>query len=176
MKTGIRVRDAMTKNPVTASPENNIQECAQKMLKQGVGSLVIKDNGKLVGIISEKDFVNKIVSQGLDPIKTKAKDIMSKNLFTIEPDKDIYDALILMGKEETRKLPVVEKNKLLGFLTVRDILKLEPALFEIRVGQFKIKEEEEKLRREYREGICSRCQTQGPVIKKGNKFLCESCK
>ena len=176
MKTGIKVFEAMTRNPVTASPDENIQECSKKMCKDKVGSIVIKEKDKLVGIISEKDIVSRVVCKALDPKKLKAKDIMTTRLVTIKPDLDIYDALVIMGNKEIRKLPVVENSKLIGFLTVKDILKIQPALFEIFSKNNEELREESRKPLNYMQGICDLCGSQGPVQKIKNKYVCNSCK
>lgn len=175
MKTGITVHEAMTKKPVTAYPDDTIQECAKIMAKEEVGSIVIKEHGELVGIISEKDIVERVVAKGLDMSKVKARDIMIKNLITIEPNKDLYDALVLMGYEEIRKLPVVQGKKLLGLLTAKDILKIEPALFDIFSTKIEELREEEEKPLKYIEGTCNECGFRGPVQKVNNKFICNSC-
>jgi len=175
MKTGITVREAMTKKPVTATPDTTIQECARIMSKSQVGSIVIQEKEKLIGIISEKDLVEKVVANALDVSKLKAKDIMKKSLITISPNQDLYDAMLLMGHEEIRKLPVVEGKKLIGLLTAKDILKIEPALFDIFFSKIEeLREEDEKPLR-YTYGTCDKCGSEGPVQKIKNNFVCSSC-
>lgn len=174
-KTGIYVKDAMTKKPVTCSPEQTIQECAITMLKEGVGSIVVRDKNMLLGIISEKDIVEKVIAKGLDAKTIKSKEIMVKNLITISPNIDIYDALLLMGHEEIRKLPVVDNNKLVGFLTTKDILKIEPALFDIFYGELEELREENHKPLKYQYGTCDKCGSEGPVQKIKNKYFCNGC-
>lgn len=175
-KTGISVHDAMTKKPVTAPSEYTIQQCARRMLKEEVGSIVIEDRGILVGIISEKDIVERVVAKGMDPNKVKAKKVMSKNLVTITPDMDIYDAILLMSNEEVRKLPVVDGKKLVGYLTTKDIIKIEPALFDIFYGKMEELREEEKKPLKYTYGTCDKCGSEGPVQKvKSGLYLCMAC-
>ncbi|HLC73917.1 MAG TPA: CBS domain-containing protein [Candidatus Nanoarchaeia archaeon] len=175
MKTGISVRDAMTMKPITARLDTNIQECARMMKKAKVGSIIVIDKNNLVGIISEKDIVERVIAKGIDFKNLKAKDVMTKELVTIDPKEDIYDALILMGNEEIRKLPVIENEKLVGLLTSNDILKIEPALFDIMSVRTRLREEHRKPIM-YVEGRCDNCGFQGPVIKSKQKYLCISCK
>ena len=175
MKTGISVRDSMTVKPVTASLETSVKEIAKMMKKGNVGSIIITNKQELVGIVSEKDIVERIVAKGVNFNGLKARDVMTKTLVTIDPNEDIYDALILMGNEEIRKLPVVEKGKLVGLLTSNDILKIEPALFDIMSVRTRLREEHRKPIR-YIEGRCDNCGFQGPVIKVKNKYLCIACK
>ncbi|MBS3149230.1 CBS domain-containing protein [Candidatus Woesearchaeota archaeon] len=175
MKTGISVRDSMTIKPVTAGLDASIQEIAKLMKRGKVGSIVITFKQKLVGIISEKDIVERVIAKGIPFDELKAGDIMTTELVTINPNDDIYDALILMGSEEIRKLPVVENDKLVGLLTSNDILKIEPALFDIMSVRTRLREEHRKPIR-YVEGICDNCGFQGPVIKIKQEYLCIACK
>ncbi len=175
MKTGISVRDAMTTKPVTAGLDSSIKEVAILMKKGKVGSIVITFKQKLIGIISEKDIVERVVAKGNPSDDLKAGDIMTTELVTINPNEDIYDALILMGNEEIRKLPVVENGRLVGLLTSNDVLKIEPALFEIMSVRTRIREEHRKPIR-YVEGRCDNCGFQGPVYKIKQRYLCIACK
>ena len=175
MKTGISVRDAMTTQPVTASIDTPLQEVAQLMKKGKVGSIVITAKEKLVGIISEKDIVERVVAKGLNFAVLKAGDIMTKELVTISSQEDIYDALLLMGSEEIRKLPVVDNKKLVGLLTSNDVLKIEPALFDIMSVRTRLREEHRKPIR-FVQGRCDNCGFEGPVIKHKQRFLCIACK
>jgi len=141
MRAGVKVGDAMTEKPVIVSSLDTIETCAKKMLENSVGNVIIKENNSLKGIITEKDFVEKVIALGKDPKTLRAQDIMEKNLKTITPDVDIQDAMQKMIKEGIRRLPVVDtKGQLIGILTHRDILKLQPSLFDIFVENIKIKD------------------------------------
>jgi len=140
-RAGVKVGDAMTEKPVIVSSLDTIETCAKKMLENSVGNVIIKENNSLKGIITEKDFVEKVIALGKDPKTLRAQDIMEKNLKTITPDVDIQDAMQKMIKEGIRRLPVVDtKGQLIGILTHRDILKLQPSLFDIFVENIKIKD------------------------------------
>ncbi len=144
METGYKISDAMTRRPVTVGKETTIVECAQIMKKKHVGSLIIEDKGELVGIITEQDIARKVVAAELDPMTTKVEDIMVTNLITIDPDSDIYDSLVLMRNHNIRHLPVLVDGELVGYLTIKDILKIEPQLFEIIAERFELREEDRK--------------------------------
>ena len=142
MKTGIKVMDAMTKTPIVVEPNEMIKSCAKKMQSHRVGSLLIKRNEKLLGILTEKDIVNKVIANGLNPSKTPVNEVMTKrSLITINPGSDLYDAILLMRDQNKRRLPVLDKKRVLGLLTYRDILKIQPDLYEIYVEKLKIKME-----------------------------------
>ncbi|MAF35911.1 CBS domain-containing protein [archaeon] len=138
MKTGMSVLDAMTKSPVTVFDHATVEECAKIMKKEGLGSLVIMDKGKINGIITQEDIVFKVTAERLK-LETPVKEIMSTKLITVTPDTDIYDALILLKEHGIKQLPVVHENKLVGISSVKDILDIEPELFNLWSEQEKIR-------------------------------------
>jgi signal-transduction protein with cAMP-binding, CBS, and nucleotidyltransferase domain len=144
MRTGVKIADAMTARPISVEPDKTIEECAGVMQKSHVGSLVIMKGQKLAGIITEQDIVRKVVAKKLSPSKTKVKDVMITELITADPADDIYDALVLMRDNNIRHLPVTHKGKLEGYLTIKDVLKIQPQLFEIIVEKFELREEQNK--------------------------------
>ena len=177
MKTGVKVGDAMTKAPVIVQPDMSLQEVAKLMLRQKVGGVLVAKAGKLEGIITEKDIVEKLVATNKSAKNTKAKDIMSRKLYTIDPNKDIEDAIIAMRDNDVRRLPVVHDHRLVGILTIKDILAIEPQLFEMMVEKLKLREETFKptyLRLKY--GHCENCGNQGHLGRIGNRLLCDLCK
>lgn len=145
LKTGVKIGDAMTSKPVSVSPDKTIEDCSKVMLESHVGSLVIMEKTeKLVGIITEQDIVRKVVAKKLDPQKTKVSEVMVTKIITAEPDTDLYDALVIMRDNNIRHLPVTHNKKLVGYLTIKDILKIQPQLFEIIVEKFELREEDHK--------------------------------
>jgi CBS domain-containing protein len=178
MKTGYKVSDAMTKKPVVVSPETNLQECARIMAENHVGTLIIKKDGIVEGVISEQDIVRKLVANGINPVGENVKDYMEKKLVTIGPDEDIYDALIKMRDRNIRHLPVLSGSEMVGLLTLKDILKIEPQLFELLVEKFELREESRKPINRIipNEGICQACGVYSEKIKdKNGSLLCPKC-
>jgi len=145
MKTGYRVLDVMTNKPVTASKEMLLQEAARHMEENNVNSLLIVESGKAIGIVTDEDIVRKVVAKGLEPKKLRLKDLFVTGLISIHPDKDIYDALIIMRDYGIRQLPVIDSDNLVGYLTLKDILKIEPELIDIIAEKYEIREESRKL-------------------------------
>lgn len=131
MLTGIRVREIMRNKVASTADTMSIMECAQKMAREEVGSLVIEQNGKVLGIITEQDLARKALAKGLDPKTTKVSELMTKKVHTIGPDQDIYEAVLKMGKEKIKHLPVVEQDKLMGIISYKDIIKMQPGLIEL---------------------------------------------
>ncbi len=125
------VRDVMTKSVKTVQTGSTVREAVQKMNKFDIGSIVVMDNKRPVGIITERDILRKIVEQGIDPSVVKANDIMSYPLITAEPDQSIEEAAKLMAKKGIKKLPVVEDGRLVGIVTSMDIMKAAPKLMNL---------------------------------------------
>tara|TARA_Y100000310_G_scaffold328356_1_gene396373 strand:- start:869 stop:1420 length:552 start_codon:yes stop_codon:yes gene_type:complete len=176
MKSGYKVADAMTINPVSVNTDITLLECAKVMSEKHVGAIVVKDWNSL-GILTEQDIVRKAVANGVD-IDEKVKKFTETNLITVGPDTDIYDALIKMRDNNIRHLPVVENNEMVGLLTIKDILKIEPQLFELIVEKFELKEESRKPINRIipSEGICQECGEYSEKVKEINEVvLCENC-
>lgn len=180
IKTGYKVSDAMTRKPISVAPDRTIYECSKIMLQNHVGSMLVVVKGELNGILTEQDIVRKVVAKGLDPKNTTVKDIMITNLITMQPDADIYDALVLMRDRNIRHLPIMHKKEMLGYLTIKDILKIEPELFELLVEKFELREESTKPvigEETMPEGICEMCGQHGDRLYHLEGILyCDSCK
>jgi CBS domain-containing protein len=172
IKTGVKIGDAMTSKPISAKPIMSIVECSNVMLNSHVGSLIIMEGEKLLGIITEQDIVRKVVAKRLDPAKTLVKDVMITEIITAEPDTDLYDALVLMRDNNIRHLPVVHNKRLVGYLTIKDILKIQPQLFEIIVEKFELREEENKPVELDEGDICEVCGVTADRLYSVNGVLC----
>jgi len=182
MKSKIKAGDIMTRNFVSVSPSTNLIDCAREMTKKRVGSLVLRDGQKLVGLLTEKDIIwalTKTKNKNLGNIK--ARDVASKKVAVIKPSADLYEALARMKKLKFRRLPVVVNGNVIGMLTLKDILRIEPALFaDINFAE-KIREESEKLKRMrnvrwIKEGMCEECGNFNILYKVDERLLCEPCK
>lgn len=176
MKVGIPINDAMTRKPIIINVDTTVQECARMMRKKDIGSLLIKENNKIVGIITEQGLVHKIIAEGKDP-KIKIKDIMIKDFVIISPEKDIYDALILMQEKDVRQLPVMDNGKLVGLITLKDILKIQPQLLEIFVEKLMLREGRIRtaLQRNGIEGECEICNKYGILNDVNGQLVCRKC-
>jgi CBS domain-containing protein len=115
------VRDAMTENPSSIEASASVVEAARLMREEDIGSLPITDGGKLVGMITDRDVTTMVVAEGTDPDATSAGDVSSRDPISVEPDKDIEEALQLMARNQVRRLPVVENDGLVGIVAQADI-------------------------------------------------------
>jgi len=134
----------MTVKPVVATPQTSIRDVAALMDRFGVGSVLVKEGSELLGIVTEADYVRRAVLEGHDTIKTPISKIMTKDIVTVNPGVDVLDALLLMKDADVRHLPVVDDGRLVGFVTLKDILKIQPHLFENIVDMLELREEHRK--------------------------------
>jgi len=182
MKTGVKVGDIMTRNYVYASPDANLKQCAEMMIKKRVGSLIIQEKEKLFGILTEKDIVWAIVKKSVKDLQTiLARDLAKRKVITIKPSLDIIEALNKMKKAKIRRLPVLENGKVIGMLTQNDIIRLDPGLFEMIAENVSIKEETEKLKKgeniraRTKVGVCEECAQQDVLYDVDGEWVCVSC-
>lgn len=175
MKSGYKVADAMTIKPIVVGQELTIEEAAKKMQIQKIGSLLVCENNNLLGIITEKDLVDKVLAKSLDPKRVRVKEIMTKDVKTISPGMDLLTAIKTMAKANVKRLPVVNEKTLVGFLTFKDVLAIQPELFEIITERFHLREEDRKPHIAKGEGQCDKCGNVTLVRKKGNECLCYDC-
>ena len=122
----ILVRDIMAKNVKTVRTDDSAHDAVVKMNKFEVGSVIVTNNNRPVGIITSKNILSRIVESRLDASTVRAKDIMSSPLITIEPDTSIEDAAKLMAQKKIKQLVIMDKDKILGILSTSDIVKANP--------------------------------------------------
>jgi len=117
--------DVMTKDVVTCTPENTIVEAARLMKTEDIGPILIVDNETsrtLVGIITDRDIVLKVVAEGQDPNTARVGDAMSKKLVTSRANDDVDVAMQAMAQFQLRRIPVVEDNmRLVGIISQADV-------------------------------------------------------
>ena len=113
------VKDLMTKNVITIDLNKTVFDAAVLMSEKEIACLVVIDDKTPIGIVTERDFVRRVVSKKLQ-LDAKISEIMSKPLITVDPDSSIRDAARLMINNKIRRLPVVKENKLVGILVASD--------------------------------------------------------
>ncbi|MEM3723603.1 MAG: CBS domain-containing protein [Candidatus Hadarchaeales archaeon] len=117
----VRVEDFMTKKVVTIEASHTILEAAKLLAEKGVGSLVVVEKGKPVGIVTDRDILLRGVVGGLDLEKEKIGTIMSRPLLTVSPDTPMLEAIEMMDKHSIRRIPVVKGSEIVGIVTSSDI-------------------------------------------------------
>ncbi|MFB5624277.1 MAG: cyclic nucleotide-binding/CBS domain-containing protein [Nitrosopumilus sp.] len=117
------VSDVMNKDVLTLDKSTSLQEAAEHMKKLGVGCVIVTENDKPIGIITERDFVTKIAAEGR-PLFTEIKEVISSPLITIDSDETIWEASELMKEKLIHKLPVKENDEIVGIITTSDIVRI----------------------------------------------------
>ena len=107
----------------TISPDDTVFEALRLMATKGVGALVVTKDEKMVGIISERDYARKVILKGRTSRDTLVSEIMTSNVFTVHPDQTIEECMELMTEKRVRHLPVLEDDRLIGVISIGDVLK-----------------------------------------------------
>ena len=115
------VRDAMTMNPRCASPSMTVGEAARTMASGDIGSLPVLEGTTLVGIVTDRDIVTRVVAPGRDPETTTVGGIASPAPIFTDPLEDLDEARRMMAHHQIRRLPVVEENVVVGILAQADV-------------------------------------------------------
>jgi len=126
------IRSVIAKQKIlTATAEITVTDAARLMKKKSVGAvMVVKDNGRLAGIFTERDAVFRVLAEGRDPKTTRLSDVMTAQPQTITPEKPFGHALLMMYESGFRHVPVVEDGKPVGMVSARDVLGPELQEFE----------------------------------------------
>ena len=174
----VRIRDIMNYNPVIINGKASVLDAAKEMKSEKVGSIIVVENGKPTGILTESDILRKIVAEEKNPADITVDKIMSSPLITISPDAGMDEAVRIMGKHMIRRLPVVENDKLVGMVTERDIMVISPLLMDIVEEWAEITREKLEYKRgeKYFPGKCEECGMLTTRLRNVNgRLLCESC-
>ena len=115
------VREAMTAGVSSVSPSQSLADAAEVMKGQDVGSVPVVEEGRLAGIVTDRDIVTRAVAERRNPQAVKVEEIASHDLVTVESEQDLDDALALMARHKVRRLPVLEGGRLVGMLAQADI-------------------------------------------------------
>jgi CBS domain-containing protein len=115
------VREAMTQDPRSIGASASVVEAARMMREEHIGSLPITDDEQLVGVITDRDITTRVVAEAANLEMTSVGDVYSREPISVEPDKDLEEALQLMARHQVRRLPVVEQGRLVGIVTQADI-------------------------------------------------------
>ncbi len=99
-------------------------DALKKMAEKNIGALLVIDEGRLVGIISERDYARKVALQGKMSKDTPVKDIMTERVLYVRPDESVEDCMALMTDKHFRHLPVIEDGKILGMISIGDVVRI----------------------------------------------------
>ena len=106
----------------TIAPEASVFEALQRLAQHEVGALVVMEGARMVGVVSERDYTRKVALQGRNSRDTKVSEIMTGNVFVVSPGTRTRDCMALMREKRIRHLPVVQGERVLGMISIRDLM------------------------------------------------------
>ncbi len=109
-------------DPWSVSPQSTVLEGLKLMSDKNVGAVLVVDKGQMVGIFSERDFARRAIERGKCTLESTIADNMTSDMITIDIEKSLEDALALMAKFHIRHLPVIENGRLVGMVSMRDVM------------------------------------------------------
>ena len=117
----MKIQDVMTSNVASANPHDTVEKTAKAMSQSNIGALPVCEGGNVVGIVTDRDITMRCVAQGKDARQACVQDIMTTHPVTANPTMDVHEAAKLMSQNKIRRLPVVDKNALVGMVALGDL-------------------------------------------------------
>lgn len=127
----LKVEDVMIKTVVTVDAGATVKKAVEIMNKHEIGCLVVIKTNKLLGIVTERDILRRVLGESRNPEKTKVSEVMSIPVIATSPETDLEEAAILMFKKNVKKLPVVSEGKLVGLVTLTDLARFQPHIIRL---------------------------------------------
>jgi len=124
------VKDVMNADVKTIGPNETVKKSAILMNEYDIGSLIVVDDEKMVGIITERDLLKKIVAKSKESSKVKVRNVMNRRVIMIDPETSLSDAADIMNEHKIKKLPVLHEDNLVGIVTATDIIAAQPKMVE----------------------------------------------
>ena len=172
-ETHIPLREVMKNNPTMIGIDATVAEAAKTMCHDEVGSVIIIDRKKPIGIVTEEDITCKVVAKDLRPSTVHVNEIMSTPLITVSADKTAGNAAHMMVKHKVRRLPIVDEHQeVIGIVTVRDLLAVSNEQNDLLMDLIEINREET-----VDPGMCGRCSQMSDDLKRvDGVMLCPRCR
>ena len=127
----MKLKDLMSRQVVTVEPEETVAVAARMLARHNIGSLPVGTReGKLLGVVTDRDLVIRCMASGRRPEETKVREVMTAGVISAGPEMDVWAAAHLMGRSQIRRLPVVENGKLQGVVSLGDLANREETAFD----------------------------------------------
>ncbi len=177
LKAEVKIKDIMSTPVVTVKEEEDIVKASKLIDKHEVGCVIVIDKkGNPLGLITERDVVKRVTAKNLLPSRVKAEEIMSKPLITVESSIDITEAARKMSSKRVRRLVVVDKGKLVGIVSTRDIVDVTPALMDVIAEKSRIVGVEPTTEKTSLAGSCDKCGVWTDHLReRDGVYVCEDC-
>ncbi|MGA9170224.1 MAG: CBS domain-containing protein [Nitrososphaeraceae archaeon] len=176
MTTRVLVRDIMNSPVISASPQHTIKDIATKMKEERIGSIVIMENEKAAGIVTDWDIVSNAVVKDVKPSEVKASDIM-QTLHTIEGEEGVTEAARVLRQHNIKRLGVVYKNRLVGIISTSDVIAVTPDLVDVISEKAAVMRGEIGRSAGNISGYCDECGEWSDLLQfNEGTFMCEECR
>ena len=142
MKTLKQLLESKPQGILTIAPEARVFDALKLMAEKNVGALLVMDAGRLTGIITERDYARKVILKGKSSLETPVREVMTDAVLCVHPDQSVEECMALMTDKRIRHLPVMDGGKLIGVLSIGDLVKET-----ISEQQFMIKQLESYIHR-----------------------------
>jgi|GEM_PF-105387 len=177
-EVSLLVKEIMSKPALTVDYNKTARAAAVIMKKARRGFLVVIKKVKPIGVLSDSDLINKIIVKKRDAAKTRVKDIMSKPLITIPSGAYVMDVVKKMKKSNIHRLPVVDKGRVVGVVSLTDIARASPEMYYLLGYRQEMKKSPMVIKERFTSGICDSCGNYSEHLEHvfDDRWLCEVCK
>jgi CBS domain-containing protein len=122
------IREVMTADPRTVEPGDTVADAARQMREGDVGDVLVTENGRLMGIVTDRDIAVRVAAEGRDPQATKVRDVCTSDPVTLTVDQTVEDAIRLVREQNVRRIPVLQDGRPAGVVTIGDLaIERDPA-------------------------------------------------
>ncbi|MGB9717179.1 MAG: cyclic nucleotide-binding/CBS domain-containing protein [Thermoproteota archaeon] len=175
-RKALTVDEVMSYPVISISPDESVHEAVLQMVYHDISSLIVVDrDGKDVGIVTERDVIEKVVAKSKDPRLVKVREVMSNPLKKISSESSIVEALDKMRRSKIKKLGVERGGKLVGIVSERDLVYAIPAIYEL-IEKTAVERSRGVIRKEFYEGFCEECGMWSDTLSiVEGRLLCEDC-
>jgi len=143
----LKVEDVMVEDVVTVEADVIVKKAVTIMNKNEIGCLIVVKKGKAVGIVTERDMLNRVLVQSRNPEQTRITEVMSAPLIVADPKMELAEAARLMFKMKVKKLPVVSNGRLVGLITLTDIARFQPQIIKMLKKLYAIEQAPKRMQK-----------------------------
>ena len=173
----ILVKEIMAKPVYTIDVGKSALDAGKLMRKKRRGFLVVVKNKRPIGVISDSDLITEVVTKNLKADKVNIKQFMREPVISVSSNEDILSAVRKMKKSNIHRLPVIDKGKIAGVISLTDIAKTSPEMLDLLEYRLKMKEMPFEIKEETTSGVCDNCDNYSSYLEKvNNQWLCETCR
>jgi CBS domain-containing protein len=172
----VLVKEIMSKPVYTIDIKKTARDAGKLMRRIRRGFLVVVKDRHPVGVVSDSDIINQVVTKNMKASQLKIQALMKKPVVFAEPNEDILSVVRKMKKSNIHRLPVVEKGKVVGVISLTDIARTSPEMLDLLEYRLKMKEMPSEIKEEITSGICESCGNYSEYLKEvDEEWLCEDC-